>query len=88
MFSYPGGETGDALTERALAGLEAVRQHGVGVTVVALHGGILSHLLRGFIPGFGFDDWQGLTNPDVYRLTVGNAAECVRVWDAEVSRTE
>lgn len=86
-LSYPGGETGAALTERAMAGLEAVRQHPAKVTVVALHGGILSHLLRRFIPGFGFNEWQKLTNPDVYLLTVGNRETCIRVWDTEVKGT-
>ena len=81
-LSYPGGETGQALTERAIVGLGYVISHPADVTVVAMHGGILSHVLRRYLPTFGFDDWQKLTNPDVYRLTVGDTESCVRVWCA------
>lgn len=80
---HPGGESGKALTARALAGLADVLAGQATVTAVALHGGILSHLLRHHLPEFGFEDWQSLTNPDVYQLTVSeeDARTVQRIWE-------
>jgi 2,3-bisphosphoglycerate-dependent phosphoglycerate mutase len=84
-LAHPGGESGADLTARGLAGLEDALSGPAAVTAVFLHGGILSHLLRHHLPTFGFADWQRLTNPDVYRLTVGadGAREVERVWTEE-----
>ncbi|GAB4454898.1 MAG: histidine phosphatase family protein [Armatimonadaceae bacterium] len=80
---YPGGETGREVRERALAALDDILAHPASTTVVVSHGGWSSSVLHHYTETFGFDDWQGMTNPDVYRLTFNGdrIEEIVRVWD-------
>jgi 2,3-bisphosphoglycerate-dependent phosphoglycerate mutase len=81
---YPGGETGVEVRERALAAIADVLAHPASVTAVVSHGGWSSSLLNHHDPAFGFDQWQAMTNPDVFRLTFdeeGVLQERVRVWE-------
>lgn len=65
-----GGESSRAAQTRAVAALEAVRAHPAPVAVVVTHGNLLALLLRHFDPTVGFETWQALTNPDIFRLTM------------------
>lgn len=81
---YPGGETGVEVRDRALAAITEVLAHPATVTAVVSHGGWSSSLLNYHDPTFGFDQWQAMTNPDVFRLTFdenGALLERMRVWE-------
>ena len=39
---------------------------------IVTHGNLLALLLRHFDGRVGFAAWEALTNPDVYRVTLGN----------------
>ncbi|HEX4197703.1 MAG TPA: histidine phosphatase family protein [Caulobacteraceae bacterium] len=66
------GEGGETLREtqaRGLAALNEIVARGHRLPVVASHGNLISTVLRAANPRFGFDDWRGLRNPDLFELT-------------------
>jgi 2,3-bisphosphoglycerate-dependent phosphoglycerate mutase len=73
----PGGESSRAATARAIAALDGARAHAAHATVVVTHGNLLALILRTVDPGIGFDHWQALSNPDLYRLSDGSLE---RLW--------
>jgi 2,3-bisphosphoglycerate-dependent phosphoglycerate mutase len=76
---FEGGESSRAATHRVLAAVDDIRAHAAPITAVATHGRLLTSLLRHFDPRIGFADWQGLANPDVFRLAfAGGRAEVQR----------
>lgn len=77
---YPGGESGRAAADRAVAAFEAAGRAG-STPVLVTHGNLLTLLLGRFDAAFGFDAWQALTNPDVFRIEVGDGGvQVARVW--------
>ena len=76
-----GGELSRAAMERGAAALEEALRGGAMTTAVVTHGNLLVLLLRYFDGRFGFEAWQMLTNPDVFRV-VGppGASRVVRLW--------
>lgn len=79
----PGGESASDVLARAIACLDEVLDYGYETPVVVTHGNLLSLVLHSVDGAFGFDGWQGLTNPDVYRLQFhnGKPVEFERLWD-------
>ena len=66
-----GGESSRAAMARAAVVLDDVRRPAVGsagTTVLVTHGNLMALLLRHVDGRFGFGEWRGLTNPDVYRV--------------------
>jgi 2,3-bisphosphoglycerate-dependent phosphoglycerate mutase len=75
------GESSAAATARGVAAIENVLDSGAPVTAVVTHGNLMSLLLRYFNPRFGYAEWERLTNPDVYRVTMTDGAVAIdRVW--------
>ncbi|MBI3970566.1 MAG: histidine phosphatase family protein [Chloroflexi bacterium] len=66
-----GGESSRTAMARAAAVIEGVRRHSVRPTGLVTHGNLLALLLRHFDGRFGFDGWRMLTNPDVFRVSLG-----------------
>lgn len=62
----PGGESFNDVATRALAALSDIAAAGHALPAVATHGNFLSSLLHLVDPQFGFDDWLGLGNPDIF----------------------
>ena len=51
-------------------------------TVLVTHGNLMALLMRCFDDRFGFEEWQALTNPDVFVLRVTDSGtEVGRVWN-------
>lgn len=67
-FAVPGGESGRAVLARAWAALEEVLGAGHSLPAVVSHGQLISLVLSRIDPGFGYDGWQSLANPDVIAL--------------------
>jgi 2,3-bisphosphoglycerate-dependent phosphoglycerate mutase len=74
---FPGGESSRDAMARGRAAIEAARQ-GASNAVVVTHGNLLTLILRSFDARFGFDDWDRLTNPDVF--CIGADGRVTRVW--------
>ncbi|MHA3915405.1 histidine phosphatase family protein [Halovulum sp. GXIMD14793] len=66
----PGGESNDDVAARVLPALTQVAAAGHTRPAVVTHGGVISGLLHIVDPGFGFEASRGLTNPDLYDLTL------------------
>lgn len=76
-----GGEAGRDATARGVAAVEDARARG-GRPVLVSHGNLMALILRHFDARFGFDEWQGLGTPDVFRVaTVDGIARVERVWN-------
>ncbi len=76
---YAGGESSRAAMQRAVAALNDIAAHPAQISVVVTHGNLMTLLLKHFDPAIGFDLWQQLANPDLYRVTLGSQATVRRV---------
>jgi len=80
-YCLKGGESSRTATARAVAVLDDARRHPARATVIVTHGNLLALLLRHFDGRVGFAAWESLTNPDVYRVTIGQQPQpFVRIW--------
>jgi 2,3-bisphosphoglycerate-dependent phosphoglycerate mutase len=66
----PGGESLNQVRGRALAALAEIAGAGHRLPIVASHGNLISSVLGSCEPGFGFDQWQALRNPELFELTM------------------
>ncbi|HYG58282.1 MAG TPA: histidine phosphatase family protein, partial [Symbiobacteriaceae bacterium] len=79
--ALPGGESSRAAMERAAAAVAGALAHPVATTALVTHGNLMALLLKRYDDRFGFDQWQGLTNPDAYLLTFDeDDVGLKRVW--------
>lgn len=78
-LKYEGGESSREAMSRVCNVLEEL---GNGSrTVLVTHGNLMSLLLRCYDARFGFEQWQALTNPDVYVLRIKDEDSKVeRIW--------
>ena len=65
-----GGESHNALRSRAGTALAQIAQSGGALPAFVTHGGLTSALFSAIDPSFGFDQWRGLRNPDVFAVTL------------------
>jgi 2,3-bisphosphoglycerate-dependent phosphoglycerate mutase len=80
-LAFDGGESSSTATTRGIAAVEDVRGTSGGPTVIVTHGRLLTLILRQFDGRFGFDQWQNMTTPDVYRVTSSHGGSSVtRIW--------
>jgi 2,3-bisphosphoglycerate-dependent phosphoglycerate mutase len=79
-----GGESNVRAQARGLAVLRTVlARHTGSEVVVATHGNLLALVMNALDSRFGYDWWQGLSFPDIYRLVFdGSELRGVeRLWD-------
>lgn len=82
-FDYraPGGETSREAQTRARETVDEVAERGHGCPVLVGHGNWIGLVLNSVDPGFGFEAWERLSNPDVFRLTArAGGFDAERVW--------
>lgn len=81
-LSFEGGESSRAATTRALAALDdALLPDTDHPIAVVTHGRLLTLILRHFDSKYGFEEWQNLTTPDVFRLIIKeNESRVERIW--------
>jgi 2,3-bisphosphoglycerate-dependent phosphoglycerate mutase len=78
-----GGESSRAAMQRASEVASEAMAHPASATLLVTHGNLMALLLKYFDDGIGFAEWQQLTNPDVYRISLSpERAEIARIWDA------
>lgn len=69
-YKLEGGESLNETCQRAIAELRVVYGANVQLAAVAAHGTLISSIFNFVDPNFGFEDWQALQNPDVFRVTL------------------
>lgn len=80
-LSFEGGESSQAATTRAIAAVnDALLSYKDSVAVVT-HGRLLTLILKRFDSNYGFEEWQNLTTPDVFRVVIKeNEYQVDRIW--------
>ena len=80
-LSFEGGESSQAATDRALAAINDALLVDTAPIVVVTHGRLLTLILKRFDSKYGFEEWQNLTTPDVFRLVIQeNESQVDRIW--------
>ncbi len=67
-FHVPGGESGREVQERGWAALDELWHGDHALPLAVTHGNLLSLILHSVDPDFRYEQWEALTNPDVYLL--------------------
>jgi 2,3-bisphosphoglycerate-dependent phosphoglycerate mutase len=81
-LKFEGGESSNEAMARVREVIDELEDgcHSVIVT----HGNLMSLLLKSFDDGFGFKEWQELTNPDVYLVRIKDVGTTFeRVWESK-----
>jgi 2,3-bisphosphoglycerate-dependent phosphoglycerate mutase len=80
-LSFEGGESNIQTMERAISFINDIVQGPYQKVVVATHGGLMSMLLKSLEHSFDFEDWEKLSNPDVYQIEIGEQENRIqRIW--------
>ena len=69
-FCLEGGESSRAAMRRIVSVVDESRKQPAETVLLATHGNLMALLLKYFDDAVGFTEWQKLTNPDVYRVTL------------------
>lgn len=81
-LKYEGGESSHEAMERVCNVVDELPDG--SKTVLVTHGNLMTLLLRCYDERIGFQEWQALTNPDVYRVHVTDSgAQLKRIWKEE-----
>ena len=64
----PGGESGRAVQNRAWAALNDIFASDASLPAAIAHGNLISLVLHSLDSAFGFEQWETLSNPDVFLL--------------------
>ncbi|MCJ7840904.1 histidine phosphatase family protein [Lederbergia sp. NSJ-179] len=80
-LKYEGGESSNEAMNRIVEVVNDIVASDSKNTIIVAHGGIISLLLNHYDNNFGFEQWKGLSNPDVYLLRLtNNNANYKRLW--------
>ncbi|KQO12064.1 histidine phosphatase family protein [Paenibacillus sp. Leaf72] len=78
---YEGGESSRTATNRAVQVVTEVLNSSWKNAVIVSHGNLISLLLKHLDQAVGFEEWEALSNPDVYELSFTDAASSFkRIW--------
>jgi 2,3-bisphosphoglycerate-dependent phosphoglycerate mutase len=78
---FAGGESSRTAMGRAVSAVRDILRADLTSAVIVTHGALMTLLLKHFDDRFGFAEWQQLTNPDVYLVTVSpDKHEVQRMW--------
>ncbi|MBI1744813.1 histidine phosphatase family protein [Candidatus Acetothermia bacterium] len=80
---FEGGESSRAAMERSVSSISDILRHEARSTLIVTHGKLMTLLLKHFDDRFGFEDWEKLTNPDVFLVKIeGRFPRSVeRLWE-------
>src|SRR5262245_53006960 len=80
-LAWPGGESSRTAMVRGRAVIDALLARPERTPIVVTHGNLIALILRSFDPQFGFQTWECLSNPDVYRIAVQDVHVAIsRTW--------
>lgn len=79
---FEGGESSRATMDRAVSLVHEVLETGDNRICFVTHGGLTSMLLKYYNNQFHFEDWQKMSNPDVFRICFveGVSPRVERIW--------
>jgi 2,3-bisphosphoglycerate-dependent phosphoglycerate mutase len=78
---FEGGESSRIATARAMAAINDALLLDTDRFVVVTHGRLLTLILKHFDSKYGFEEWQNLTTPDVFRIAIKeNESQVDRIW--------
>jgi 2,3-bisphosphoglycerate-dependent phosphoglycerate mutase len=81
QIKFEGGESSAEAAERGLAVINDCMSRKENKVAIVTHGNLLSLIIRNFMKDFGFQDWQALSNPDVYELKIERDQHGIeRIW--------
>lgn len=69
-LKFKGGESSEEATNRIVKVVESVCDSDLGNTIIVTHGNLMALLLNHYNKQFGFNEWEKLSNPDMYLLTL------------------
>ena len=87
-FAYPGGESNRSAQARGQTVILRLRiDYPAAHIVIGTHGNLLALALNAFQPSIGFEFWDALTMPDLYRLKFSpvGQVEIDRCWQTGAS---
>ena len=78
----PGGESGREVLSRAWESLNELFAMGVRLPLAVSHGGLISSVLHSLDNTFGYEQWESLSNPDVFLLQKDHSGQISfqRIW--------
>lgn len=84
-LKFEGGESSEEASNRILSVIEEVKQSAIDRTIIVSHGNIIALLLKQIDKRIAFEDWQNLTNPDVFLIECSHEDEWSyqRVWNVD-----
>jgi 2,3-bisphosphoglycerate-dependent phosphoglycerate mutase len=79
---YDGGESSSSAMNRAVSVIKDVKDSGLSNVVLVTHGNLMSLLLKYYDDKqFGFEEWEALSNPDVYHISFDGISPTIwRIW--------
>jgi 2,3-bisphosphoglycerate-dependent phosphoglycerate mutase len=78
---FEGGESSRAATVRAIAAVGDALLSDTDRAALVTHGRLLTLILKHFDSKYGFEEWQNLTTPDVFRIVIKeNESQADRIW--------
>ncbi|KAJ54280.1 hypothetical protein ACMU_18835 [Actibacterium mucosum KCTC 23349] len=69
-YACPQGESMSQVRSRAAIALIQIERFSKGLPTIVTHGGLIASLLQAADPSFGFEDWRGLRNPDLFDVEI------------------
>ncbi|MFJ8064570.1 histidine phosphatase family protein [Psychrobacillus sp. NPDC096426] len=83
-LTFIGGESSNEALFRISSVFEEVINSPAENVILVTHGAIMSLLLNSMDDHFGFDQWQTLTNPDIYLIEVQEGKKTFkRIWNSK-----
>lgn len=80
-LKYEDGESSNEAMNRIVEVVNDVVASHSENTIIVAHGGVISLLLNHYDKNFGFQQWQSLSNPDVYLLSISpEEVHIKRLW--------
>ncbi|QGQ96424.1 histidine phosphatase family protein [Paenibacillus psychroresistens] len=79
---YEGGESSRSAMNRVVSVINDLKYSQFNNVVITTHGNLMSLLLKYYDnKRFGFKEWEALSNPDVYHLSIdGISSNIRRIW--------
>lgn len=82
-ISFDGGESSETAMIRGIQVIQEFLLSPYKSGVFVTHGNLLALILKYYDPGFGFDQWKTLTNPDVFEFRFDHeqaSPSIERIW--------
>lgn len=81
-LKFEGGESSKEAMLRISEVVDEIYSNKIKNTIIVTHGNLMALLLKYYIKDFGFEEWQNLSNPDVFLLkNDDNKMSYERLWN-------